>query len=281
MAPIPPKNSINHFTHPGHQLTPLDGADYLCDGCRTTGSGRKFRCSHGCDFDLHEYCATCPLQLIASTMHPAHALTLVMRKPDGSRRLDRVCDVCSDPVEGLFYRCKECEFDVHPLCTQLPDLLSHALHAVHPLHLSSPGNPSFCAVCRGTCDGWRYTCRGCNFDIHLECVLVPVVVPAVTRQRGVPRRYGNGNIPNFGPGGNGNFFNPYNNGDQMNYYYYNNYNYNYPGFINYYQQVGGNGNGNGSTGKKRKSMFALVGQLGFGVISNMVFGVDLTSLFTG
>ncbi|KAJ0088002.1 hypothetical protein Patl1_31792 [Pistacia atlantica] len=34
-----------------------------------------------------------------------------------TRQIDRICDVCRDGVEGLFYRCKECEFDVHPLCT--------------------------------------------------------------------------------------------------------------------------------------------------------------------
>ncbi|XVF55198.1 hypothetical protein PTKIN_Ptkin06aG0017600 [Pterospermum kingtungense] len=47
----------------------------------------------------------------------------------------RVCDLCVDPVEGLFYRCKLCEFDVHPLCTQLPEHVRHVMHKDHPLRL--------------------------------------------------------------------------------------------------------------------------------------------------
>ncbi|KAI3474135.1 hypothetical protein Pfo_028923 [Paulownia fortunei] len=187
MAPLP-KNSIDHFAHPGHPLTAFEGdKEYLCDGCKTLGTGKRYRC-HGCDFDLHDYCGTCP-RVLSSFMHQNHALSLVIRKAQGTRQVDRICDVCADPVEGLFYRCKECEFDVHPLCTQLPQKLQHALHKIHPLNLQSWPVPGLCAVCRGLCNSWRYRCGICNFDIHLECVLVPVVPcpqNAQTNQRGIP-----------------------------------------------------------------------------------------------
>ncbi|KAL2481592.1 Cysteine/Histidine-rich C1 domain family protein [Abeliophyllum distichum] len=191
MAPLP-KNSIEHFIHPGHQLTATDGHDqqYLCDGCKTLGNGKRFRC-HRCDFDLHEYCGTCPATL-SSTMHH-HLLTLVIRKAQGARQIARTCDLCSDPVEGLFYRCKECEFDVHPLCTQFPNKVQHALHKIHPLTLESNSLPGFCAVCKDLCKGWRYRCGACNVDIHLDCILVPIVQcpqnprqKAQTTQRGIP-----------------------------------------------------------------------------------------------
>ncbi|KAL0451109.1 UNVERIFIED_CONTAM: putative nucleoredoxin 1-1 [Sesamum latifolium] len=164
----------HHFTHPAHPLTAFDSQqDYLCNGCKTPGNGKRYRCQR-CDFDLHDYCGTCP-RLLSSFMHKNHSLSLVTRKPQGARQVHRICDVCRDPVEGLFYRCKECEFDVHPLCTQLPEKLQHALHKTHPLVLQSSTVPGFCAVCRGSCSSWRYRCGLCSFDIHLECVLVPVV----------------------------------------------------------------------------------------------------------
>lgn len=288
MAPLP--KSIDHFTHPGHPLSPVDGGkqDYQCDGCKTTGTGKRFRCQKGCDFDLHDYCATCP-RTLSSFMHQNHALTLVMRKAaptHGARQVNRICDVCQDPVEGLFYRCKECEFDVHPLCTQLPEKLHHAMHKVHPLTLQSSPVAGHCAVCRGSCGGWRYRCGMCSFDIHLECVLVPVVPcpeNAQTCQRGVPAGFDPGNIPFQGPPQFGGYYGyPYGGPG-----YYPGYNHQPcfgPGFNMYYpnnfqnQAVGPSSNG---TGKSGRSMFSLVGQLGLGVVSNMIFGVDLSSLFSG
>ncbi|KAL8526852.1 hypothetical protein ACS0TY_015912 [Phlomoides rotata] len=212
-----------------------------------------------------------------------------MRKPQQTRQIDRFCDVCRDPVEGLFYRCKECEFDVHPVCTQLPQKLNHALHKVHPLILHSSLIPNFCNVCRNSCTNWRYRCSICNFDIHLECILAPVVScpqHEQTSQRGIPmpgqhvpfhgppqyahyygfNYYGLG-YPNhgqgFGPG-----YNTYHHGGP--------YMYPQQNFVPQNNQVGASNN-NGKTSRLGKSMFSLVGQLGFGVLSNMIFGVDVTS----
>ncbi|KAH6806242.1 hypothetical protein C2S51_031073 [Perilla frutescens var. frutescens] len=281
MAPLP-KNSIDHFTH-AHPLVVADiDREFSCDGCKTLGIGKRYRCN-GCDFDLHDYCGTCPRTLSAASMHH-HALTLVMRKADAkTRQVDRICDVCRDPVDGLFYRCRECEFDVHPLCTQLPEKLNHALHNTHPLILQSSPAAGFCTVCRRSCGGWRYRCGICCFDIHLECVMEPVVPFEQTGQRGIPAFdqgipfqqrpqfapfYGypcGPGYPNSGPG-----FNMYYGGPYM-----------YPPG-NYAQQnfqVGASNNNESS--RVGRSMFGLVKRLGFGVISNMIFGVDVSPLFAG
>ncbi|KAA8516383.1 hypothetical protein F0562_016676 [Nyssa sinensis] len=173
-----PMNSIEHFTHPGHPLEELHaGTEFLCDGCKTLGTGKRYRC-HGCDFDMHEYCGRCPRSL-SSFMHP-HPLTLVVRKMQGTRQNERFCDVCGEFVEGLFYGCKDCEFDVHPLCTQLPQHLRHALHTIHPLMLQTSSS-SPCAVCGDMCNFWRYRCGICSFDIHVECVLTPCDHPPTQR----------------------------------------------------------------------------------------------------
>ncbi|CAK9185371.1 unnamed protein product [Ilex paraguariensis] len=198
------KNSIEHFTHPGHRLVQLTAnTEYVCDGCKTNGSGTRYRCNR-CDFDIHEFCGTCPRSL-SSFMHP-HPLNLLVCKAKATRRNERVCNVCGDHVEGLFYRCKDCEFDVHPLCTQLPQSLCHALHPAHPLTLQSSSSSSgLCAFCQGSCWSWRYGCGACGFYIHLECLLQTFDSPT---QRSVPlgqpRPPGpppQCSIPPFGPSG--------------------------------------------------------------------------------
>ncbi|KAG5583830.1 hypothetical protein H5410_044264 [Solanum commersonii] len=97
MAPLP-RNTLQHFTYPKHSLTLFDSnTKYSCDGCKILGIGKSYHCPE-CDFDLHEYCGTCPMKL-SSFLHPYHLL-----------------------------KCEVCEFDVHPLCTQLPETLRDALH---------------------------------------------------------------------------------------------------------------------------------------------------------
>ncbi|CAL9235940.1 unnamed protein product, partial [Arabidopsis halleri] len=80
-------------------------------GCNTVGYGKTYCCVN-CDYHLHEYCATCPTTLL-SFMHPQHELGLVFEGPE------RLCNICW-VFEGLYYRFIACDFDVHPLCTRLP-----------------------------------------------------------------------------------------------------------------------------------------------------------------
>ncbi|KAL3732288.1 hypothetical protein ACJRO7_029029 [Eucalyptus globulus] len=161
---IPPQASrtLNHGSHLHPLLEIYINQKFGCDGCNTLGQGRRYRCS-GCDFDLHERCATCPATL-SSHLHPSHPLDLV------SLSLGRVCDLCREEVRGLYYRCEPCGFDIHPLCTDLPATVEHAMHP-HQLLTLSRGEPRKCAVCQQVCDSWRYTshCNGCPVDVHLKC----------------------------------------------------------------------------------------------------------------
>lgn len=86
--------------------------------------------------------------------------------------------------KGFFYRCKLCEFDVLPLCNQLPEYVRHMMHKDHPLRLqrSVPGR---CRVRKDTCTSWHYRCEICCFDLHLECVLAPCA--EVTTTTSTPR----------------------------------------------------------------------------------------------
>ncbi|ESQ52425.1 hypothetical protein EUTSA_v10017725mg [Eutrema salsugineum] len=163
----PKHRVVQHFTH-NHPLMETNIArDFICDGCETYGSDKTYRCET-CDYDLHEYCATCPFTLQNFT-HPQHELSL-FRQKQSTRQNERVCDICNESVEGLFYRCKLCEFDVHPLCTQLPQHVRHVLHPAHHLEFRL-GGASTCMVCHGSCQSWRFRCELCKFDIHTECIL--------------------------------------------------------------------------------------------------------------
>ena len=294
MASVPNQTKF-HFTHPNHPLLYHSDShhDYICDGCKTPGSGGRFRC-HSCNFDLHEYCTDCPDKL-SSSIHHNHHLTLVLRKPSGARLNERICDVCRDPVEGLFYRCKDCDFDAHPLCTQLPKELRHVADNKHSLKLQKLPYGS-CSVCKQGCSSlWVYGCEICRVNIHLDCLIGPdVSPPSQTTSRGIrpswtagPPPFPGGDFPwnsggfpygNYGMGGHNGVYGyaaPYSVPD---------YHFMYPN----YGFVHSNGNHqtseavnaaqpppSASGGKPGKSMFALVGRLTVGVMSSVIFGFPI------
>lgn len=131
MSSVRSEQVSQHFTHI-HPLTKVNGiGGYICNGCKTHGSGTTYGCS-SCDYDLHEYCAKCPPTLL-SFLHPQHELQLVVNQPG------HVCDFCQGLVEGFCYRCEACDFDVHPLCTQKPKNVSCVPHPAHASEQSQCG----------------------------------------------------------------------------------------------------------------------------------------------
>ncbi|CAH8350805.1 unnamed protein product [Eruca vesicaria subsp. sativa] len=148
----PKRNTINHFTH-NHPLTEVNVVcTYRCNGCKLYGEGKTYRCNE-CDYDLHEYCATC-LPTLRNTWHaPDHELNLISSPAHMS---ERVCYVCQVFIQGMFYKCKHCSFESHPLCTHGPAYASYpdatltrprSLHDPHGMqapwspHHYSQGNP--------------------------------------------------------------------------------------------------------------------------------------------
>ncbi|OWM70017.1 hypothetical protein CDL15_Pgr025866 [Punica granatum] len=163
----------SHFMHPDHPLHLVDiDVDFECDGCNGPCHSRRYRCflctgEHL--FDLHEQCATCPSSL-SCDFHPIHSLTLVV-----SHISCGPCALCGDDVLGLHYTCssgpaKGCTFNIHPLCTELPTSVHHALHPHHLLTLQPSSSGGCCLACSCPClDRWRYRCAPCGVEAHLEC----------------------------------------------------------------------------------------------------------------
>lgn len=112
-----------HFTHPGHKLVQLESKkEYLCSCCKTLGSGKTFQCSSCNAFNMHEFCAKCPVQL-STFMHPLHRLSLVVRTAHGMRANKCTCDVCEDDLEGFFLSVQRLRFwstfSMHSIASKL------------------------------------------------------------------------------------------------------------------------------------------------------------------
>ncbi|KAL1210018.1 Protein VACUOLELESS GAMETOPHYTES [Cardamine amara subsp. amara] len=289
MAPRTPKRrTVQHFTH-NHPLTEFNSiGDFNCDGCKTYGSGKTYRCEP-CNYDLHEYCATCPLTL-PTFIHPQHALTLVVRKQQSTRENERVCDICDESVEGLFYRCKICEFDVHPLCTELPQHVRHVLHPAHHLEFRL-GGAGMCIVCRGPCQSWRYRCEPCGFDIHMECILTVCntspsnqTEASGTKSRGIKPGHPSSSSPWQQPQYGYAYPYPYGHMGHQPYHnhhhphHYNNFYMNAP-YMNP-GQVPMAGTGQKARPSKGWRMFTIASKLTIGVVSNALFGVSVESLMS-
>ncbi|KAJ3705337.1 hypothetical protein LUZ61_009042 [Rhynchospora tenuis] len=156
-------SSLIHCSHPAHSLARIQSPSgvYTCDLCETWGSGLHYRCD-ACDFDLHEHCAEFP-ETISFFAHPWHDLHL---KPDTGYR---ICDLCREPVKGFYYRCIPCNFDVHPHCTKIQQIVRTELHPEHNLCLVPSLNEcSACKLFNGHI--WLYRCGMCSVNLHIRCV---------------------------------------------------------------------------------------------------------------
>ncbi|RID69832.1 hypothetical protein BRARA_C01902 [Brassica rapa] len=179
---------LQHFTHV-HPLTKVyDFGGFICNGCNTYGSGKTYRCA-SCNYDLHDCCATCP-RTLHCFVHPQHELTLVFKEPAKMDHDRRGCNICHELAEGLYYQCEACGFDMHPLCSQLPQQVSHMSHPAHYLELSDHGASNMCMECHGVIRSWRYKCGPCRLDVHMECVNSSTSATKGTQQRSLePQPY--------------------------------------------------------------------------------------------
>ncbi|KAL9231736.1 hypothetical protein vseg_006925 [Gypsophila vaccaria] len=162
-----PTQIIHHFshTHPLSYVQP-DYAAFSCNSCAGRGRGKRYHCSL-CRFDLHEVCVKNPTRL-TTYVHPEHELELMLRPHF------KTCDLCgtSGPSNNRMYKCKRCDFYVHPGCTQWPLYLIHPLHPPHPIMLNPCGSYIHrCSACRGFARRYKYSCKLCGLDFDLKCIL--------------------------------------------------------------------------------------------------------------
>lgn len=85
------------------------------------------------------------------------------------------CNACGKDGHGFCYHCKECNIDLHVMCSSMPKIVMHGAHP-HPLDLAfSPPYPDkifTCDVCnKNGSNHWLYMCNQCEFDAHLSCAV--------------------------------------------------------------------------------------------------------------
>ncbi|KAG6646432.1 hypothetical protein CIPAW_07G008600 [Carya illinoinensis] len=91
--------------------------------------------------------------------------------------IDKKCDGCIRPIFPPFYSCVQCGFFLHKSCVELKSELQHSLHR-HPLKLLlREKSLNFqCDACRLQCNGFTYCCHKCNFDLDIQCSLIPDIL---------------------------------------------------------------------------------------------------------
>ncbi|KAK3125666.1 hypothetical protein QOZ80_7BG0608130 [Eleusine coracana subsp. coracana] len=164
----------SHFADP-HKLSRVEYSGrvgHTCNICGLELAGiAGYRCK-ACDFDVHEVCADHFTETASFFAHPWHPLKLSRIPPTSSDSATRwYCDMCMEifPPGSFAYRCVGCMFDVHPLCTMVPQTIRSPLHPEHDLNMvPSPGG---CRVCSEVLPIWHYVCGGsCLFKVHVSCV---------------------------------------------------------------------------------------------------------------
>uniref|UniRef100_A0A0D9X1E2 Phorbol-ester/DAG-type domain-containing protein n=1 Tax=Leersia perrieri TaxID=77586 RepID=A0A0D9X1E2_9ORYZ len=159
-----------YFAHPQHLLlrtTYKSTSRQACDICCAKLSGLVgYRCN-ACDFDIHEACADYFKETISFFAHPWHTLTLSCMPTENK---GSICDLCREvcPTGKFVYRCIQCAFDVHPLCTLLPQTIRSPLHPQHDLNMVPA--TGHCSACREDLDVWHYRCGFCLYKVHIRCV---------------------------------------------------------------------------------------------------------------
>ncbi|XP_049399758.1 uncharacterized protein LOC125863777 [Solanum stenotomum] len=94
------------------------------------------------------------------------------------------CNACEQPnITSNFYGCTTCQYYLHENCLNAPRFLHHSSHPSHHLTLlpvPTYSNRSYtCKACGSAGNGCSFSCACCDFDIHMQCALLPqtVVLP--------------------------------------------------------------------------------------------------------
>ncbi|KAK3125660.1 hypothetical protein QOZ80_7BG0608070 [Eleusine coracana subsp. coracana] len=162
-----------HFVDPNHLLTETeynDNSTHTCDICLLELAGHAGYGCTDCGIHIHKACAD-QFEKFTNFFADRHRLKLI-RTPPGSF-MHHVCDLCKEkcPPSSFVYRCDECNFDLHPLCSLLPETVESPIHPGHRLHMITSPSVS-CFACHEPLPLWHYVCScSVNFKLHIACAM--------------------------------------------------------------------------------------------------------------
>ena len=150
---------------------------FVCYICMDTASSREVYHCEICQFDAHPNCVEIRDEVnVIFHNHPLHLLV-----QDSCYNYSNViCHFCNDPLQESkwVYRCEECNFYAHALCTKYcKEWMFYDYHP-HPITLVQCEfhEKLFCICCNGEIRGttWYYTCKqqSCAFEMHPPCSML-------------------------------------------------------------------------------------------------------------
>ncbi|XVF42271.1 hypothetical protein PTKIN_Ptkin01aG0347500 [Pterospermum kingtungense] len=168
------------LVHPFHPLHPLrlhyiDITNY-CHACKeipVSTVSPSYVCQL-CSFCLDFGCA----KLLPTLKHKGHNHILTFfRKVDTYGQLKHFrCSVCDKICDASFYRCVQCDFNLHLQCLAVSSHAKHKYHK-HPLILMDPikeddSGEYYCDVCEKERNPNHpvYYCEKCKYIVHIECI---------------------------------------------------------------------------------------------------------------
>ncbi|KAG9128832.1 hypothetical protein Leryth_009593 [Lithospermum erythrorhizon] len=172
---------IVHYSHLKHPLVEVTLQElFTCAGCKEYGAGKRYACQQ-CEFQLHDFCAFSPPTLKDHPLHGQHQLVFHAKPKQVKAGITWPrCDVCSKSLKGFVFRCRACNFQMHPCCAMLSHEMKLSVHQ-HTLKLLPPtinttsssadSNPAIvCGECKKKRSGRVYRCSECNdYYLHAIC----------------------------------------------------------------------------------------------------------------
>ncbi|KAL1535914.1 hypothetical protein AAHA92_28637 [Salvia divinorum] len=88
------------------------------------------------------------------------------------------CSACNLAAAAAIYACINCNFALHPKCSQLPHQITHPFDQSHALTLyPKPVYPEAlfnCDACGNRGAAFSYHCSPCGIDLHTTCASLPL-----------------------------------------------------------------------------------------------------------
>lgn len=175
----PPRKVIERIPRHLHALTLLnkpknEGGVLYCKHCQESISGPCYQCRDCDEYIFDKSCAETPSNLEFIRRNCPDYLKATEPKEYGFRETQK-CNMCEEN-KGFSRDCHDCLFQTTMKGQFLPIVVNHDSHA-HPLNLIiMPISLNYeygCCGCGEFGKSISYRCHGCNFNLHVRCVLLP------------------------------------------------------------------------------------------------------------